>query len=276
MNGTKRRGRGYACRAVLLAGMLAFAAVLSVAQSDAPPPPPPPGGMMTFHAPGPMGDGMFSEMGEGKPVKGAPMTADLVVTRDTVLANGTHIHNVTQSKIYRDMDGRIRREIGVELNTPATGTVKRAMVVLVDPVSGNRYLLDTANKTARQMPIRHGTHGPGGRHDGPPANGKFGDASNVKVEQLGNKTINGLQAEGTRVTRTIPAGEIGNDKAIEVISERWVSTDLQIPLMVTHNDPMMGVVTTTVTNITRAEPDASLFVVPSDYKVETGRRSDPF
>ena len=83
--------------------------------------------------------------------------------------------------------------------------------------------------------------------------------------------MNGLQAEGIRVTRTIPAGAIGNDKPIEVVTERWYSPDLQIAVMTVHTDPMMGTMTTKLVNVTRGDPDASLFQVPSDYKVETGK-----
>jgi len=100
----------------------------------------------------------------------------------------------------------------------------------------------------------------------------FGE--NVASESLGTKTILGLPATGTRVTRTIPAGQIGNTKAISVVTERWVSIDLQIPLSTTHTDPMMGNMTTTVTSVTRGEPDATLFQVPSDYKIEAGKHGD--
>jgi hypothetical protein len=271
-----RHGSNILLLAALAAGMMTVA----VAQSDGPPPPHPgmpPQDMMR----GPMGDMLHADMADWKQVKGAPLTADLVVTRDTVLANGTHIHNASQTKVYRDGEGRTRREIGFEINTPATGSVRRTMIVLVDPVSGNRYMLNPANKVARQMPIHHGRpdghrgHGAEGLGEGAPPPGKSG-ADIVKTEQLGTKTINGLQAEGTRVTRTIAAGDIGNDAPIDVVTERWVSVDLQVPLLVTHSDPMMGTVTSTLTNITRSEPEASLFVVPADYKIESGRQSDPF
>ena len=78
----------------------------------------------------------------------------------------------------------------------------------------------------------------------------------------------------SRLTRTIPAGQIGNAKVIEVVTERWMSTDLQIPMSMKHNDPMMGTMTTEVTTITRGEPSASLFQVPSDYKIVTGKQGD--
>jgi len=76
------------------------------------------------------------------------------------------------------------------------------------------------------------------------------------------------------VTRTIPAGQIGNARAISVVTDRWESTELQIPLSMTHSDPMMGTVASNVTSVNRAEPDASLFQVPSDYKIETGKPGD--
>ncbi len=248
---------------------------LAAAQSDAPPPPPPPGAMM--HGPGPGGPGMFhQEFGEGlenKVVTGVPMSGDLVVTRDTTLADGNHIHTQNQTKIYRDADGRVRREVGFELATPATGSAKRSMVIITDPVAGKRYVLNPQNKTSHVMPLHPPKHGQGP----PPPDGEASpkpESANVNREQLGAKTINGLQATGTRVTRTIPAGKIGNENPIQVVTERWYSTDLQLPLTTTHTDPMMGTVTTNLTNISRIPPDASLFQVPSDYKTETGKPGD--
>jgi hypothetical protein len=257
---------------------------LAAAQSDAPPPPPPPmAGAMMIQGPGPGGPGMMfhQEFGEGlenKVVTGVPLSGDLVVTRDTTLADGNRIHTQNTTKVYRDADGRVRREIGFELNTPATGAAKRSMIVITDPVAGKRYVLNPQNKTAHVMPLHPPKHGQG--PPPPPPDGEASghwakhDDSNVNREQLGSKTINGLQAEGTRVTRTIPAGKIGNENPIQVVTERWVSTDLQLPLTTTHTDPMMGTVTTNLTNINRAAPDASLFQVPSDYKTETGKQGD--
>jgi hypothetical protein len=100
-------------------------------------------------------------------------------------------------------------------------------------------------------------------------------AGAFKKEDLGTKTVNGLQAEGVRVTRTIAAGSIGNDKPIAVATERWYSPDLQIAVMTVHSDPMMGTVTTKLTNVVRGDPDASLFQVPADYTVETGKSNEP-
>jgi len=204
-------------------------------------------------------------------VKGAPLSGDFTVSRETVLADGNRIHNESQSRVYRDSEGRVRREVGLDLATPATGSVKRNFVVIIDPAAGKRYMLNPDNKTAREMPLR-GTSGNDKRHEEHiKAMGGLGDSETLQKMQLGSKTVNGLLAEGVRVTRTIPAGAIGNDKPIEVVTERWDSPDLQIAIVTVHTDPMMGTVTTRLTNISRGEPDPTLFQIPSDYKVEVGK-----
>ena len=258
-----------------LVGLSAFAA----AQSEAPaPPPPPPHDMNVMFGGGFIGGMMHEGMEEGKLVKGVPMSGEMVVTREQTLADGNTIHTQNQTTIYRDSEGRVRREIGFELNTPSTGAAKRTMIAITDPVSGSRYMLNPGNKTAHRMPLHPGRPGPGARdamHDMHRKMEAGPDAANLKTEQLGTKTINGLQAVGTRMTRTIPAGEIGNRNPIEVITERWFSSDLQLPLLISHSDPMMGTMTIKLVNINRGEPDASLFQVPSDYKLISGKPGEP-
>ncbi len=88
---------------------------------------------------------------------------------------------------------------------------------------------------------------------------------------LGTQMINGVSAEGTRVTRTIPAGEIGNQKPIVITIEKWYSPDLQETVMTKRSDPRMGETVFQLTNIQHAEPAATLFQVPADYTVEARR-----
>ena len=257
--------------AVITLGLLT--ATVAIGQS-APPPPPPPHDMMMRGA-GPGGGMMAGEFGEGKTITGAPLSGDFVISHDTTLADGNRIHNESTSKVYRDAQGRVRREVGVDLATPATGNVKRSMVVITDPVAGKRYMLNPDNKTAREMPMRGPKHQGEAREEHMKAMGGPDESGSVTKEQLGTKVVNGMQAEGVRVTRTIPAGAIGNDKPIQVVTERWYSTDLQIGVMTVHTDPMMGTVTTKLVNVARGAPDASLFQVPSEYKVTVGKRDEP-
>jgi hypothetical protein len=79
-----------------------------------------------------------------------------------------------------------------------------------------------------------------------------------------------VNAQGTRHTRTIPAGQIGNDKPITIVSEHWYSNDLQMVVMSKRSDPRFGDTTYKLTNIQRQEPAASLFTVPADYTVQQG------
>jgi hypothetical protein len=269
---------------LVIAALLAAVSTVALAQSEpAPPPPPPgpPGAVFYGHGPGGgFGGAIFhEEVGLGdKVVTGAPMTATVTVTHDQTLSDGNTIHTDQQSTEYRDSQGRVRREVPFKLVTPSTGATQGTMVIIMDPVAGKRYVLNPQNKTAHEMPL-HPPKPPAGASGDQitVATGVGTEAAGVKLdesvntESLGTKNILGLPAQGTRVTRTIPAGQIGNTKAISVVTERWMSNDLQIPLTTSHSDPMMGTMTMTVTSITRGEPDASLFQVPSDYKVETGR-----
>ena len=86
-----------------------------------------------------------------------------------------------------------------------------------------------------------------------------------KTESLGKQMIEGIEAEGTRSTATIAAGEIGNRLPIEIVDERWYSPELQTLLISKHHDPRSGETIYRLTNINRSEPDRSLFEVPSDY-----------
>jgi hypothetical protein len=105
-------------------------------------------------------------------------------------------------------------------------------------------------------------------------NKMFGEATTFtvklaepKIEQLGKQTVEGIEAEGQRATITIPAGEIGNELPILIVSESWYSPDLQVTVMSRHSDPRMGETIYKLANINRAEPAHSLFEVPSDYTV---------
>jgi hypothetical protein len=90
------------------------------------------------------------------------------------------------------------------------------------------------------------------------------NSANVKTESLGRQTIEGVPADGTRTTLTIPAGQMGNEQPIQVVTERWYSPDLQTVLMTKHSDPRNGETVTHLQNVSRSEPSPTLFQVPAD------------
>jgi hypothetical protein len=93
-----------------------------------------------------------------------------------------------------------------------------------------------------------------------------GGVSGISTEQLGTRQIEGVAAEGTRTTMTIPPGQIGNIGPIEVVTERWFSKELQEAVLITRRDPRSGDTTYRLTNIVRREPPPDLFMVPADYE----------
>ncbi|HEY0099858.1 MAG TPA: energy transducer TonB [Pyrinomonadaceae bacterium] len=102
-----------------------------------------------------------------------------------------------------------------------------------------------------------------------------GDGLQVRVavpkpvtESLGKQNIEGVEAEGTRTTVTFPAGTFGNERPINVVSERWYSPELQTVVMTKHSDPRFGETNYRLTNIDRSEPARTLFEVPSDYTLK--------
>jgi hypothetical protein len=94
---------------------------------------------------------------------------------------------------------------------------------------------------------------------------------NATREDLGEQMIEGVMATGTRTTTVIAAGAIGNEQPIRIVSEEWLSKDLGILLMTKYSDPRSGETTYRVSNISRSEPDPSLFQVPADYAVQPSK-----
>jgi hypothetical protein len=92
-------------------------------------------------------------------------------------------------------------------------------------------------------------------------------SDNVTTESLGKRIIEGVEAEGTRTKVTIPAGQIGNERALDTVSERWYSNELKTVVMTKRNDPRMGESTYKLANLRRGEPARQLFEVPPDYKI---------
>ena len=91
------------------------------------------------------------------------------------------------------------------------------------------------------------------------------------VTALGKRDFDGVSADGTRTAWTIPAGRIGNEKPIEIVSERWYAPDLMLVVQTRYFDPRSGESVYKLTQLKRGEPDAALFKVPSDYTVRAPR-----
>ncbi len=246
--------------ALLISAAAGLAALSALAQGPGPRMGPPPGDFAMLRP----------EFGlSRKVVTGAPYSAQAVTQFTQTLANGDHIQRTTTASVARDSQGRTRmdRSIAAVGALAASGGERRA-VVIQDPVVGMSYALDPASHTARSMQIH--------THSGPPpedrADARAARAqANLKTEDLGTQTIQGVSAQGKRITRVIPAGKEGNEKEIDIVTETWYSPDLQVDVMTKTSDPRFGDSVYQLNSISRTEPDPALFTVPSDYTVEQGR-----
>jgi len=208
----------------------------------------------------------------GKVVTGAPYSAQAVTEHTQVLADANTIHTTTTANVYRDSQGRTRREQELGAIGPWAGEGgPRKMIAIGDPVGGSLYMLNPKTQVARQMPFPARA---GARWNGQRTERTKTENPNVTTESLGAQAINGVTAQGTRTTRTIPAGQMGNQAPIVITIERWYSPDLQTDVMRKETNPQFGDTTFQLTNIVRAEPQASLFQVPATYTVKSGRSSN--
>ena|SRR5271157_2928756 len=229
----------------------------------------------------------------GPAVKGAPYSADEIRETTQTLGDGTKIHNETKTTVYRDGEGRVRRETPSEIS-------------IWDPAAGANYVLNPKTMTARKMGLnfvflKTGSAPAGGetkqtfaftystsKNGEPPvvvmSGDRVGDGPMVSPgtvktirreignkESLGTQTMEGVNAEGERVTSTIEAGAIGNDRPIQTTTERWYSPELQTNIMTRRSDPRTGEEVFKLTNIHRGEPSPVLFEVPPGYTIVGGK-----
>jgi hypothetical protein len=296
-------------RGLAIGALLVISAAFGRAQEPA---------TFTRTAPQSMAPGRVATVVETRITTGRPYSAEATTEFVQTLGDGNKIARKATVRIYRDGEGRTRRE---ELATD--GTVKS--ISIYDPVAHITYVLDPATRTARKSAVRvvaptmqpatdedkrkaetmvwteleaaerlggkvtlvaprelpaqaaseemlkrqvEMVASAAGRGRGVLQPAGRGSADAKKEESLGQKMIDGVLADGKRVTTVLPAGSIGNQQPITVLSEQWFAPDLEILVMTKHSDPRTGETTYSLSNITRGEPAANLFDVPPDYTVQ--------
>lgn len=207
------------------------------------------------------GEGKVAEWmtGERIPaVPGLPFSAKVELETVSRLQDGTQITRKTFNLDARDSAGRTRNEMRNWITTEGVEpTLTR--VELYDPATRTRTDLFPLSKVARQWVLRA------------PAQMAAGAATGVKPEttreEIGTETIEGLPVKGVRMTQTWPAGALGNDRPLSIVTESWYSPELRINLLTERTDPRYGEQTVRVTQLDRQEPDAALFAIADEYKV---------
>lgn len=237
------------------------------------------------------------------PIQGAPYSATIVNESTQTLPDGNRIAQKATGSTARDSMGRTRQDMSL----PSIGNMSAAnaphLVFIRDPVAQTAYTLNLTDKTAHKLPVPPllpAIAGQGPVHvSGTVTTQKFeagaiaaqsiavagpgvpgpvmfktqigpAEQGDIKTEDLGVETMQGVSVHGVRTTRTIAAGQIGNDRPIDIVTEVWTSPELQTIVYSKRTDPRTGEQIFQLTNIQRSEPDPSLFTIPSDFKVEQG------
>jgi hypothetical protein len=209
-----------------------------------------------------------SEMSySGKLVKRVPYSAETLTENTQILNNGTRLTRRMTGMVYRDDEGRTRREMSASIAGPfATSGDTQRLIFINDPVAGVSSTIMPDSDTALTKTL------PAPSNDEPPEMEVSSDGG--RTESLGKEVIEGFEADGTRTTILIPPGRIGNDKAIEIVHERWYSPELQAILLSKHSDPRWGETVYRLRNINRGAPDSSLFSLPAHSTLK-GKKTRP-
>lgn len=231
-----------------------------------------------------------------KVVKNAPFSAESVTEHVQTLADGNRMGRKSSARLFRDSFGRTRREHTITRegsNVLAPDGQPPRLIMIADPVDEIEYRVDTRTQTVQRQEVPEGLRKArerAMRGDGDNDNAGFGvlmPTSTVrrreageegqpmpepKREKLGKQTIEGVEAEGKRISVTIPAGEFDNERPIEITHEEWYSTELKMIVMMRHVDPRFGETTFRLTNVLRGEQDRALFYPPDGYKVVSPMR----
>jgi hypothetical protein len=248
------------------------------------------------------GGAAFGRPENAEVVKNLPYQAQAVTEIKQTLADGSHIVQTISATVARDNKGRTVRIQKLHTMGPwrsasdSTSGDSPTLTTIFDPVSKTHidYTSDTKIAHVISMPnpppgavmatadgfavSTAGGGGPGlnivsaqGHADTAQASGGHIEMSaepDAETKSLGTKNIEGLQADGTRTTSTIPAGAIGNDKDIVITHETWYSPDLKLVLLTTQDDPRFGQTTYSLKNIQRSDPDPMLFQIPTGDKIQ--------
>lgn len=206
---------------------------------------------------------------------GLPYSAEIISRTVQTLSDGTHITSEQKRVEARDSQGRTRHEIYISNGVADPDSNQPVFVFISDPVGGQLIHLNPRQKiaTVNLFPTAPRTDGNSAQMTAQsrPAVVKqtmhANSQARPEVEKLGQETIDGVYAEGERVTTVIGAGTQGNDRDITVVTERWLSPDLGIEVLNKTTDPR-GDTTTELKNLSRTEPDPALFQVPPDYKLQ--------
>lgn len=217
-----------------------------------------------------------------------PFSGTIKTTFEQKLPDGNVIHAVIHTRDARDSAGRTLTQAAQGCTRGEDGLIQQRLSVQVnDSVAGTSASWSLGgNEVLKTVQVYHQQPAPPAVAVRPPQPSTPEELARQqkalqairaqqaelqkerKIEDLGMKSINGVLARGTRTTRTIPAGEEGNEKPLVVVDERWQSKELGLVLYFISDDPRRGRTTEEYEELTVGEPDPALFAFPAGYTVQ--------
>ena len=204
------------------------------------------------------------------PLTGAPFSATVHTEVVRILADGSTATTRNRRRVIRDSTGRIFQERAFFFPDGDANPRIRALQYedpnrheYYDCIVAQRtcYVSTYARSAMAGMPA-----GMGGAQLCGCATPR-GKGYSVQQEALGQKTIENVDAIGSREITTLPAGQFGNQKAEPMVKEFWYAPRLGINLVTKRFDPRSGSQDFIVDHISVDEPDPKLFEPPSNYRI---------
>jgi hypothetical protein len=199
-------------------------------------------------------------------IPGAPFQAEGTVSSTQILAGGSTIVRELRMTLARDADGRFSYETYAV--QPAEDSVGH---IILNPVAKCTYSWGTNSKVVMSHVLAETSHVTVSSL--PPVQDASShlpaDKKQVKTEDLGKRTIAGIEAVGTRTLTTIPAGAIGNTEPLVLIHEIWISPELQLVLAESDENPFTGSRKSEITSLAQGAPDShAVFQPPQGMEIK--------
>jgi hypothetical protein len=197
-----------------------------------------------------------------RPLPGQPFSGKSTTEWTHNLEDGSTVTTHLFAMVARDSEGRIFREARSFVPASSDQEPKLRDIRIFDPIRHTRTICTLATHSCNVTGyFATTTFRP--RPAGPFDDGK----RTLARESLGNDVMDGINVVGTRETITVNAGVIGNSQTLSITREFWYSPELQVNLAITRKDPREGTQVIRVHEVSRSEPDPSLFKVPDGFTV---------
>jgi hypothetical protein len=202
------------------------------------------------------------------PVQHAPFTSIVTAEWTKTLEDGSTLTRQNHRVVVRDGNGRIFQER--RWLVPKDGQEESFLMrtEISDPTQHTKYFCRPQDHICM---LQDYDGGPAEVSE--PVGSQDGGKTMLTREDLGKNNVSGLEVVGTRETRIIAAGVLGNDRPLTVTKEFWYSPQLGLNMLVKRNDPRTGVQTFMVTEVGLAEPDPKYFQLPAGYTVKDMRQA---